>query len=88
VRILVIGATGLIGSAVCARLAADGHRVVGASRHRPPVDPAGVKHTNCAPYCLACAVNPTQEFFSANSNEPWVIYDFHEFSQPCFRRHR
>jgi uncharacterized protein YbjT (DUF2867 family) len=44
VRILVIGATGLIGSAVCARLAADGHRVVGVSRHRPPVDPGGVKH--------------------------------------------
>src|SRR5436853_3922975 len=44
VRILVIGATGLIGSAVCARLAADGHMVVGASRHRPPVDPGGVKH--------------------------------------------
>jgi len=44
VRILVIGATGLIGSAVCARLAADGYMVVGVSRHRPPVDPGGVKH--------------------------------------------
>jgi uncharacterized protein YbjT (DUF2867 family) len=31
-KVLVLGATGLIGSAVCARLAADGHRVVAAAR--------------------------------------------------------
>ncbi len=37
-RVLVTGATGLIGSSVCARLTADGHEVVAASRiaqHRP-----------------------------------------------------
>jgi len=44
VRILVIGATGLIGSAVCARLAADGHEVIGASRRRPPASLGSVKH--------------------------------------------
>lgn len=31
-RILVIGATGLIGSRIAARLAANGHRVVGVAR--------------------------------------------------------
>ncbi|UUP18707.1 SDR family oxidoreductase [Nitratireductor thuwali] len=31
-NVLVTGATGLIGSAVCARLAADGHKVIGTSR--------------------------------------------------------
>ncbi|UFM66921.1 SDR family oxidoreductase (plasmid) [Paracoccus sp. MA] len=36
-RVLVTGATGLIGQSVCARLAADGHVVLGASRSaRPP----------------------------------------------------
>jgi uncharacterized protein YbjT (DUF2867 family) len=44
VRILVIGSTGLIGSAVCARLAADGHDVIGASRHRPRAALGRVKH--------------------------------------------
>jgi uncharacterized protein YbjT (DUF2867 family) len=44
VRILVIGASGLIGSAVSARLAADGHEVIGASRHPPATDPAHVRH--------------------------------------------
>jgi uncharacterized protein YbjT (DUF2867 family) len=44
VRILVIGATGLIGSAVCARLAAEGHKVIGASRHRPLASLGRVKH--------------------------------------------
>jgi uncharacterized protein YbjT (DUF2867 family) len=34
VRILVVGASGLIGSAVCARLAADGNTIVGAGRKR------------------------------------------------------
>ncbi|MGI6852739.1 SDR family oxidoreductase [Mesorhizobium sp. 1B3] len=33
-RVLVVGATGLIGSAVCARLRADGHEVVGVARSR------------------------------------------------------
>jgi uncharacterized protein YbjT (DUF2867 family) len=37
VRVLVLGATGLIGSAVSARVAADGHEVVGLSRHPPPL---------------------------------------------------
>src|SRR3954471_20655428 len=34
-KVLVLGATGLIGSAVVARLAADGHEVVAAARHPP-----------------------------------------------------
>lgn len=34
-RVLVTGATGLIGSALCARLAADGHEVIATSRHMP-----------------------------------------------------
>jgi uncharacterized protein YbjT (DUF2867 family) len=33
VRVLLLGATGLIGSAVAARLTADGHEVVGVARH-------------------------------------------------------
>jgi uncharacterized protein YbjT (DUF2867 family) len=33
-RVLVAGSTGFIGSAVCARLAAEGHDVIGASRSR------------------------------------------------------
>jgi uncharacterized protein YbjT (DUF2867 family) len=37
VRILVIGATGFIGSAVCARLAAGGHDIVAVSRSPSPV---------------------------------------------------
>jgi uncharacterized protein YbjT (DUF2867 family) len=43
--VLVIGATGLIGSAVVARLAADGHDVVAASRHPPQADLSGAKWT-------------------------------------------
>jgi uncharacterized protein YbjT (DUF2867 family) len=35
-RILVAGATGLIGSSLCARLAADGHEVVATARGTPP----------------------------------------------------
>lgn len=46
VRILVIGATGLIGSAVCARLAAEGHEVVGMSRHPPIVGLGKVRHVS------------------------------------------
>lgn len=34
-RVLVTGATGLIGTAVCARLLAEGHDVVRVTRHRP-----------------------------------------------------
>src|SRR5437762_9955225 len=34
-RVLLVGASGLIGSAVSARLAAEGHEVVGVSRHPP-----------------------------------------------------
>jgi len=44
VRIVVIGATGLIGSAVCARLAAEGHDVLGASRHPPRAGLGAVRH--------------------------------------------
>lgn len=39
-RVLVVGATGLIGSAVSARLRRDGHVVVGVARHVPRVTPA------------------------------------------------
>ena len=41
-KILVIGATGLIGSAVCARLRSDGHEVVGTARPGSVLRPAGV----------------------------------------------
>jgi uncharacterized protein YbjT (DUF2867 family) len=34
-QILIVGATGLIGSALAARLAAEGHRVLGLARHPP-----------------------------------------------------
>lgn len=34
-RVLVTGATGLIGTAICARLSAEGHDVVRATRHNP-----------------------------------------------------
>jgi uncharacterized protein YbjT (DUF2867 family) len=44
VRFLVIGASGLIGSAVCARLAADGHEVVGVSRHPPAAALGRIRH--------------------------------------------
>jgi uncharacterized protein YbjT (DUF2867 family) len=42
VRILVLGATGLIGSAVCARAIAEGHSVVAAIRPGSESRPAGV----------------------------------------------
>ena len=38
VRILVTGATGLIGSAICARLIEDGHDLRRVSRHPPSLD--------------------------------------------------
>jgi uncharacterized protein YbjT (DUF2867 family) len=44
VRILVLGASGLIGGAVSARLAADGHDVIGVSRHPPPAELAHISH--------------------------------------------
>src|SRR5262249_45819852 len=44
VRILVIGASGLIGSAVCARLAADRHEVIGVCRHPPAAGLGDVGH--------------------------------------------
>ena len=43
-RVLVVGATGLIGSAVLARLTADGHEVVGLSRHPPSAVLGDVRH--------------------------------------------
>lgn len=42
-KILVIGATGLIGSAVCARLRSDGHDVVGTIRPGSVLHPAGME---------------------------------------------
>lgn len=44
VRIIVLGATGLIGSAVSARLGADGHDVVGLSRSRGSPGLTAVRH--------------------------------------------
>ena len=44
VRILLIGASGLIGAAVSARLAGDGHEVVGVSRHPPTAGLGHVRH--------------------------------------------
>lgn len=38
-RILVLGVSGFIGSAVAARLCARGEEVIGVSRSRPPADP-------------------------------------------------
>jgi len=43
-RILVVGASGLIGSAVAAQLDAGNHEVVGISRHPPPAGLGRVKH--------------------------------------------
>jgi uncharacterized protein YbjT (DUF2867 family) len=43
-RILVLGASGLIGSAVCARLVAEGHAVIGISRSRAIGLLASVSH--------------------------------------------
>lgn len=41
-KILVTGATGLIGAAVCARLARESHTIIGAGRGKPPVPPLSV----------------------------------------------
>jgi uncharacterized protein YbjT (DUF2867 family) len=44
-KVLVIGATGLIGSAVVARLVGEGHEVVAAARHIPQADLSGATWT-------------------------------------------
>src|SRR3954470_22400900 len=49
-RVLVLGASGLIGSAVAARLDADNHQVVGISRHPPR---AGLGHVTHVAFDLA-----------------------------------
>jgi uncharacterized protein YbjT (DUF2867 family) len=41
---LVLGASGFIGSAVCARLVADGHRVLGVSRNRYDAGLVSIEH--------------------------------------------
>lgn len=41
-KVLVAGAAGLIGAAVCARLAQESHTVIGAGRGKPPVRPFSV----------------------------------------------
>ena len=43
-RVLVVGASGLIGSAVAAHLTADQHEVVGISRHPPEAGLGTVQH--------------------------------------------
>jgi uncharacterized protein YbjT (DUF2867 family) len=42
-RVLIVGATGLIGSAIAARLAAEGHQVVAASRTPPRADGSAIR---------------------------------------------
>ena len=42
-RVLVVGATGLIGSAVVARLAAEGHEIIAAARRPDTTDPTAVR---------------------------------------------
>jgi uncharacterized protein YbjT (DUF2867 family) len=44
VRVVVVGASGLIGAAVSARLVTEGHQVVGLSRYPPRVGLPGVAH--------------------------------------------
>ena len=43
-RVLVLGATGFIGSTVCTRLAAAGHEVIGVSRRPPPAGLTPIVH--------------------------------------------
>jgi uncharacterized protein YbjT (DUF2867 family) len=44
VRVVVIGGSGLIGSALCGRLACEGHDVISMSRHPPQASLGGVSH--------------------------------------------
>ena len=43
-RILLIGATGLIGAGISARLAGDGHEIVGVSRYPPTATLGHMRH--------------------------------------------
>ncbi len=52
-RVLVSGATGFIGAAVCAHLAQEGHTVVGAGRRKPKVQPLSVDEWVCADFNTA-----------------------------------
>lgn len=54
-RVLLTGVTGLIGAAICARLAGDGHEIVGVSRH-PPIATLG--HMRHVRLDLARATTP------------------------------
>ncbi len=54
-KILLLGATGFIGSAVAARLAREGHQVVGLARHAPR---AGIQGTYYIPFDIGKADKP------------------------------
>ncbi|MBS3651398.1 SDR family oxidoreductase [Pseudaminobacter sp. 19-2017] len=54
-KVLVAGATGLIGSSICARLASEGHQVIGVSRGRPK---SALAPTEFVPLDIARAVEP------------------------------
>jgi uncharacterized protein YbjT (DUF2867 family) len=54
-RVAVIGASGLMGSALAARLASEGHEVIGVSRHPPRVGLPGITHLS---FDLAQATHP------------------------------
>jgi uncharacterized protein YbjT (DUF2867 family) len=60
-RILVVGASGFIGSVVCARLAADGHEVVGVSRGMKPAGLTAVRHVRMD---MSKAIEP-EDWFAA-----------------------
>lgn len=45
-RVVVIGGSGLIGSALCARLACEGHDVISMSRHPPQASLGGLSHVS------------------------------------------